>query len=346
MAQKIPVVLNGDSKQHIPLSDSDTIRVGDIPVSAASGNIIQQRSDGLYAGVQAPPNYTAQFVDNESGSDTTGDGTRAAPYATIAKALSNMVPGTRGYTVYCHEDQEHVMPSRFLEGVSLEFCSYPSYLDNGELFSKVRDAWFSKYNAIVTLSSVTGIFRLATIIPDRVNPLNTTDPGGPYGYMFGLVSTNGNINFNSVMIKCGRRDMDVPVTGMQRAAFLSDRDLSAPCAYNINYCEVTLGSLPFVHQRGAGSNLTCNIYGTKLTGVADANGNPVFIQGWGSDAPRVVCMVGGESDGTQFVTVDGVDYYQRDTSGASAYARSQTTGVVYYGDTPLNIDAAFLFGKP
>lgn len=346
MAQKIPVVLNSDNKQHVPLADADTIRVGDIPVSSASGNIIQQRNDGLYAGVQAPPNYTSQFVDKDAGSDTTGNGTREAPYASIAKALSNMVPGTRGYTVYCHEDQEHVMPSAVLEGVSLAFCSYPSYLDNGELYEKIRTAWFDKYKQIVTISFLTGAFRLATIIPDRINPVDNNDPGGPYGRMYGLVSTNGNVDFNSVAIKCGRNDMDVPVSGMLWGAFLVDYDMPAPCAYNINYCEVTLGSLPMLAQRGAGSNLTCNLYGTSVTGVADAKGDPVYIRGRGSDAPRVVAMIGGESDGSQFVTIDGVEYRHRNTSGAVTYARKHTTGVVYHGDTPLNIDAAFLFGKP
>lgn len=63
----------------------------------------------------------------------------------------------------------------------------------------------------------------------------------------------------------------------------------------------------------------------------------------GGDAPRVSAVVGGESDGSLFVTVDGIDYYRRKTIGAADYARAYTTGVVYHGDIPVTVDAAFLY---
>lgn len=148
---------------------------------------------------------------------------------------------------------------------------------------------------------------------------------------------------NSVKLVCGRRGMDVPVNGILRAAMLCDYDLPGPASYNITYCEVTLGSMPLLVQRGSGSNITLNVFGTSVTGVADSSGDPVYIKGWGSDAPRVTAMIGGEVGDTKFVTVDGVDYYQRKTAGAADYARDHTTDVVYRGDIPVTIDAAFLY---
>lgn len=165
MTQRIPVVLNPNNKQHIPLADTDTIRPSDIPVSPDSGNTVQVRSNGIYVGTEAVPEYAQQYVDNVNGDDTSG----------------------------------------------------------------------------------------------------------------------------------------------------------------------------------AGSNITLNVFATKITGVEDSVGKPVYIKGWGSDAPRVTAMVGGISDGQAFVTVDGVEYRQRITTGAVEAARDNTTGVVYHGDIPVTIDAAFLY---
>lgn len=344
MTQRIPVVLSPNNKQHIPLADADTIRPSDIPVSPDSGNTVQVRSNGIYVGTEAVPEYAKQYVDSVNGDDANGDGSRANPYKTIARAVQNMVAGTRGYTVYCYENQEHVLPSRVLQGVSMTITSYPSLQDNAELLQRISEAWFAKYpGSILPRNTIAGAFDMATLIPDRVNPINNVDPGGPYGFVQGLVMANGSLNLSTVKLRCGPRSMDVPVNGLLRGAMLCDNDLVGPASYTLNYCEVTLGSMPLMVQRGAGSNATLNLYGTRVTGVADSVGDPVYIKGWGSDAPRVTAMIGGESAGTMFVTVDGVDYYQRKTIGAADYARDHTTGVVYHGDIPVTIDAAFLY---
>ncbi len=343
MAQRTPVVLSPNNKQHIPLGDTDTIRPSDVPVSTDSGNTVQVRTNGIYVGTEAVPEYAAQYVDAVNGNDTTGDGTKANPYKTVARAVNNMVPGTRGYTVYCHDGQEHVIPSRVVQGISMNFTSYPTLQDSSALLYRIQQAWFDKYGLLLTIPTVDGVFDMATLVPDRINPLDTTNAGGPYGWVCGLVSVNGNITFNSVRLKCGRRDMDVPVNGMLRAALLCDYDLPGPVSYNINYSDIILGSMPLLVQRGAGSNITLNVFGTSISGVEDSEGKPVYIKGFGSDAPRVSAMVGGLSDGVPFVRVDGVDYHQRITTGAVDAARDNTTGVVYHGDIPVTIDAAFLY---
>lgn len=343
MTQRIPVVLNPNNKQHIPLADADTIRPSDIPVSPDSGNTVQVRSNGIYVGTEAVPEYAQQYVDNVNGDDTSGDGSQASPYKTIGRAVQNMFPGTRGYTVYCHDNQEHVLPSRVLQGVSMTITSYPSLQESAGLLKRIQQAWFDKYGTVLTTVTIDGVYDMATIVPDRVNPVSNNDPGGPYMWACGLVPVNGSIAMSGVKIVCGRQGMDVPVNGVLRAAMLCDYDLPGPASFTINYCEITLGSLPLLVQRGAGSNITLNVFATKITGVEDSVGKPVYIKGWGSDAPRVTAMVGGISDGQAFVTVDGVEYRQRITTGAVEAARDNTTGVVYHGDIPVTIDAAFLY---
>lgn len=309
MTQRIPVVLNPNNKQHIPLADADTIRPSDIPVSPDSGNTVQVRSNGIYVGTEAVPEYAQQYVDN----------------------------------VYCHDNQEHVLPSRVLQGVSMTITSYPSLQESAGLLKRIQQAWFDKYGTVLTTVTIDGVYDMATIVPDRVNPVSNNDPGGPYMWACGLVPVNGSIAMSGVKIVCGRQGMDVPVNGVLRAAMLCDYDLPGPASFTINYCEITLGSLPLLVQRGAGSNITLNVFATKITGVEDSVGKPVYIKGWGSDAPRVTAMVGGISDGQAFVTVDGVEYRQRITTGAVEAARDNTTGVVYHGDIPVTIDAAFLY---
>lgn len=180
MTHRIPVVLDPDNKQHTPLADEDTLRPQDIPVSPDDGNMVQVRSNGIYVGAEAVPDYASQYVDTENGDDVTGNGSRQNPYKTISRAIDNMVPGTSGYTVYCYENQEHVLPSRVLSGISLTITSYPSLQDNAELLRRIKDAWFSKYDEVLTINTILDAFNMATIVPDRVNPVSTTEPGGPY----------------------------------------------------------------------------------------------------------------------------------------------------------------------
>ena len=60
--------------------------------------------------------------------------------------------------------------------------------------------------------------------------------------------------------------------------------------------------------------------------------------------PVVNVSVGGEDDGTAFVTVDGVDYHTRNSQGSAAYAKAQTVNAHYYEDIPLNIVGPFMYG--
>ena len=69
----------------------------DIPslVSTAAGNLIQARSDGLYAALAAAPNLQNQYVSSSTGNDA-NEGTRAAPLKTLIEAINRLPENTTG----------------------------------------------------------------------------------------------------------------------------------------------------------------------------------------------------------------------------------------------------------
>lgn len=114
MAQKIPVVLNSDNKQHVPLAQGDTIRAQDIPLSSSGGNLLDRREDGLYYGVVAPADVTNLYVDSSSGDDT-NPGTRALPLRTIRAAVAR-VSSSQSNTIWLRAGLEYILPSLAVDG--------------------------------------------------------------------------------------------------------------------------------------------------------------------------------------------------------------------------------------
>lgn len=86
MAQKLPVVLSDDKRQHQPLAEGDTLNTSAIPISKDDGNMIQVRDDGIYYGTTAPADISSLYISTSLGSDT-NPGTRAAPLKTVEAAL-------------------------------------------------------------------------------------------------------------------------------------------------------------------------------------------------------------------------------------------------------------------
>lgn len=64
-------------------------------VSTANGNLIQLKSDGLYAALAAAPNLQNQYVSSSTGNDS-NDGTRAAPLKTLLRAIQRLPNNTSG----------------------------------------------------------------------------------------------------------------------------------------------------------------------------------------------------------------------------------------------------------
>lgn len=63
----------------------------DVKLSNDAGNLLELREDGLYYGIQAPPDLTNLYVDAVNGSDT-NPGSKAEPLKTLDKALLMVAP--------------------------------------------------------------------------------------------------------------------------------------------------------------------------------------------------------------------------------------------------------------
>ena len=101
----------------------DTLTVGgnglvEVKLSNASGNLLQTRGDGLYYGIEPPPNLKELYVDAINGVDQHPDevdeaGTKAKPLKTIAYAISLGIEGT-SRSILLKENQDHISDSYIL----------------------------------------------------------------------------------------------------------------------------------------------------------------------------------------------------------------------------------------
>ena len=92
-------------------SNDDTNNKGGIKVklSPDDGNLLQKRNNGLYYGVESPPDTRNLYVSSSTGSDS-NKGTRAEPLQTIKGAFDRNNTGTR-FNLYLFEDDTHEVRS-------------------------------------------------------------------------------------------------------------------------------------------------------------------------------------------------------------------------------------------
>ena len=106
----------GDLKKSDFTNDNSNNKEGiGIRVSPDKGNLLQQRKNGLYYGIEAPPDLANLYVDAVNGvdqhpADVAGAGTRAKPLKTFTYANSIALEGTRR-NIYLMADQDHIVDS-------------------------------------------------------------------------------------------------------------------------------------------------------------------------------------------------------------------------------------------
>lgn len=93
-----------------------------VKVSKISGNLLQKRVDGLYYGINPPPNLTFLYVDAVNGVDLTPTsenqaGSRSKPFKTVAFATSCMQEGTNRF-LYLMENQEHALEATAMASIT------------------------------------------------------------------------------------------------------------------------------------------------------------------------------------------------------------------------------------
>lgn len=103
MAQRKPIVLHQNGREHMPLAAGDKIETSSIPISGQAYNTIQVMEDGIYVGSAPAPTFASQYVNAATG--------------IIARAVRNLVAGVSGYYIYVHVGQTHTLPNARLERV-------------------------------------------------------------------------------------------------------------------------------------------------------------------------------------------------------------------------------------
>lgn len=96
----------GDLKQSDFTNDNSNNKQGiGIRLSSDKGNLLQQRKNGLYYGIEAPPDTANLYVSSTMGDDG-NTGTRTSPLKTIVEAARRNSIGTK-FTIYLYETDVH-----------------------------------------------------------------------------------------------------------------------------------------------------------------------------------------------------------------------------------------------
>lgn len=78
----IPIILGVDEKDQHPLNTGETLIPSSIPISPDGGNLLENRGNGLYYGMQAPPDIANLYISGNYGDDT-NPGTKDNPLKTL-----------------------------------------------------------------------------------------------------------------------------------------------------------------------------------------------------------------------------------------------------------------------
>lgn len=189
----------GDLKSSDFTNDNSNNKEGiGVRVSEASGNLIQKRKDGLYYGIEAPPNLSNLYVDAVNGVDqhpdeVEGAGTRAKPLKTFKYANDISYEGTTR-TIHLMADQDHIVnsyPNTVIKPGYLEVKPYGPVYDAYKLVHVSNPATLNAMRTDVKLPRLvlTG-FHTYKWYGDTV-----TDVA-----LFASISNNANTQFSGVHI--------------------------------------------------------------------------------------------------------------------------------------------------
>ena len=123
-----------------------------VRVSTDNGNLLQQRKNGLYYGIEAPSDIANLYVDAVNGvdqhpDDVAGAGTRAKPLKTFAYANQIAFEGTRR-NIYLMADQDHVVASSKAATIKDGYLTVQSY---GPIYDSYKVVNPSHVDAILAM---------------------------------------------------------------------------------------------------------------------------------------------------------------------------------------------------
>lgn len=116
----------GDLKSSDFTNDNSNNKEGiGIRLSSDNGNLLQQRKNGLYYGIEAPPDTANLYVSSSMGDDS-NTGTRTAPLRTIHEAVKRNTVGTR-FNIYLYETDVHEWRGSWTYSMNGKLCSVSPY---------------------------------------------------------------------------------------------------------------------------------------------------------------------------------------------------------------------------
>lgn len=254
-------VLNSDNAENANHAETVTL-------SPDTGNLLQQRENGLYYGAVAPVDVANIYVDAINGNDA-NIGTRALPMKTIKAALDK---GPEGVTriIYLYEGQTHMVypgttTRAVIRGGRCDFIPYGPLLD--AIPSPVGDA---NYNTLDCLA-------LGTTIQSA--PFGTVFIGANFQTASALVPFNASAVFHGMTLVAGSNNGSGDPLAADQGSFMS---FETPCEFAIITCDIQLPNvdsrvvnpIPAQSQKVVWSNGAVSGTGKIASGV---NNNVIFI---------------------------------------------------------------------
>lgn len=152
----------GDLKKSDFTNDNSNNKEGiGIRLSSDNGNLLQQRKNGLYYGIEAPADLANLYVDAVNGvdqhpDDVAGAGTRAKPLKTFTYANSIALEGTRR-TIHLMADQNHIVDSANASVIKPGYLNVKPY---GPVFDAYKVVNVNNVNTIIAMRTDNKLPRL------------------------------------------------------------------------------------------------------------------------------------------------------------------------------------------
>lgn len=165
-------------------SNDNTNNAGGVSIklSPDTGNLLQKRNNGIYYGIEAPPDTRNLYVSSSMGDDS-NRGTRAEPLKTIREAYRRNMVGV-AFTVHLYEDDTHPIHGSwgaFMNGKRGGWRPYGTAYDDAarRVYPGSGQIAYSKEVRMPTVKVVyDGTFRHGTTDYARANFLRDLSPVG------------------------------------------------------------------------------------------------------------------------------------------------------------------------
>lgn len=143
----IILVQKGDLKETDFLNDNSPNNQGiSIRVSQHNGNLLEKRPDGLYYGIQPPPDLANLYISNSG--DDGAVGSRANPLRTLEEALRRIPNAPQHFTIHLHEGHSFELHNKhFKELSNIQIRQYGPQTDSTHPDAGLGNLYYRGYLA-------------------------------------------------------------------------------------------------------------------------------------------------------------------------------------------------------